>query len=181
MSTLIEQVPGLYSIYKLNLLRQTPGVVFDLFPLDIIDSKIGSIDRVLHEKAAVSPGPVGDVARPWYMHPCQADNLIVLSGTRHVEIFTPAHGKVESFTITPHAIYKNGELLYEGGALLVWPQYVFHRIVSGEEGSASINVAEHFEGFDIDTNFSIYDLNIETGEYKVIRKGSDDQMKPGDV
>lgn len=177
MSTILDEVPGLYRIYKLDLLRKTPGVVFDLFPLDIIESKIGSIDRVLHEGAAVSPGPVGDVARPWYMHHNQADNLIVLSGTRHVEIYTKEHGRVESFTVTPHAVYKNGELFYEGGALLVWPRHVFHRIVSGEEGSSSINIADHFEGFDIDTNFSIYDLNTETGEYWVIRKGSEDQNK----
>ncbi|MDD3350535.1 MAG: hypothetical protein PHC40_06790, partial [Eubacteriales bacterium] len=83
--------------------------------------------------------------------------------------------KVEHFDITPNSIHKNGTLIYEGGAILVWPRYVFHRIVSGPEGSASINLAAHYEGFNIDTNFNIYDLNTETGEYEVIRKGRDDQ------
>lgn len=180
MSVIIEQVPNLYTIYELDLFRKTPGVVFDLFPLDIVPH-IDSIDRVLHEHSAVSPGPVGSVERPWYMHPHQADNLLVLHGSRFVEIFTPEHGKIENFTVTPNAVYKNGELIYEGGAILVWPQYVFHRIVSGEEGSASINLAVHYEGFEIATNFNIYDLNTETGEYKMIRKGAADQKISADV
>jgi hypothetical protein len=53
---------------------------------------------------------------------------------------------------------------------------VFHLITSDPiEGSASVNLATHYEGFDIETNFSIYDLDVDTGEYKVIRKGSLDQ------
>ncbi len=37
------------------------------------------------------------------------------------------------------------------------------------------HVLEEVDGFDIETNFSIYDLDVETGEYHVIRKGSQDQ------
>ncbi|AHM58124.1 hypothetical protein EAL2_808p06210 (plasmid) [Peptoclostridium acidaminophilum DSM 3953] len=174
MSMLIDEIPGLYKVYRLDPLRRTPGVVFDILPMDIVPH-IDAVDRVLHESSAQSPGPVGDTARPWYMHTYQDDNLLVLHGSRFIEVYTPEHGRIENFTVTPHAVYKNGELLYEGGAILVWPRYVFHRIVSGKEGSASINLAVHYEGFDIETNFSIYDLNTETGEYKVIRKGSEDQ------
>jgi hypothetical protein len=174
MSKIIEEVAGLYKIYALDLFRKTPGVVFDLVPLDLIP-RIDSMDRVLHEHSAISPGPVGSIARPWYLHPHQDDNLVVLYGTRFVEIYTPEHGKVEHFTVTPNAVYKNDQLIYEGGAMLVWPVNVFHRIISGAEGSASLNLAVHYEGFDVNTNFSIYDLNTETGEYSVIRRGSEDQ------
>ena len=53
---------------------------------------------------------------------------------------------------------------------------VFHRVISDAKlGSASLNLAVHYEGYDIRTNFSIYDLDIETGEYRVIREGHLDQ------
>ncbi len=173
----LEGVPGLYRIIPLTLMRQTEGVYFHVVPLTAIEG-LGSIDRVLHDKGAFSPGTVGDVQRPWYMHTHQADNLVVLHGTRYVEIYTPAHGEVESFVVTPHSIEKNGELVFEGEGMLVWPVGVFHRIVSDEEtGSASINFAVHLEGFDIRTNFSIYDVNTETGEYRVIREGWRDQPR----
>ncbi|TCQ03288.1 hypothetical protein, partial [Serpentinicella alkaliphila] len=159
---IIEEVANFYRIIKLKPFRKTQGVVFDLFPIDAL-SKISSIDRVIHQDNAISPSSVGSVERPWYMHPFQADNLIVLHGKRHVELFTKEHGKVESFTVYPDKIYKNGELLFEGGNVLVWPCNVFHRIQSGEEGSASLNFAIHSDGYDIRTNFNIYDLNTETG------------------
>lgn len=171
----IEEVKNLYSIIELTPFRKTEGVVFDLFPLDAL-SNVGSIDRVIHNHNAVSPGPVGDVQRPWYMHPNQADNLIVLHGKREVDIYTKDHGKIEHFTVFPDKIYKNGELIYQGGAVLVWPCYVFHRIESGDEGSASINFAMHTDGFDIRTNFNIYDVNTDTGEYKLLREGFKDQF-----
>lgn len=165
----------MYRLVKLRLFRKTPGVIFDLYPLETIPH-IDAIDRVLHEKSAVSPGPVGSVERPWYMHEHQADNLIVLHGQRTVELFSRSHGQVETFVVTPNKIYHNGSLVYDGGAVLGWPPFVFHRIVSGEEGSASINLATHYEGFDVRTNFNIYELDISSGEYRVLRKGFEDQF-----
>jgi hypothetical protein len=50
------------------------------------------------------------------MHPHQEDNLLVLHGTRYVEIYTPAHGRVESFVVTPHRVEHDGRLLYDGPA-----------------------------------------------------------------
>ena len=175
---IISEKEGLYRIIALTLFRKTQGVTFDLFPLKAI-LHIDSIDRVLHDHNAQSPGSVGDIQKPWYMHTAQDDNLIVLQGRREVDIYTPEHGCIEHFTVTPDQVYHNGELVFEGGAVLVWPKGVFHRIVSGQQGSASINLAVHHEGFDIKTNFSIYDLNTETGEYRVIRQGHEDQMKNG--
>jgi hypothetical protein len=61
-------------------------------------------------------------------------------------------------------------VLFDGPAMLVWPRYVFHRITSGPEGSASLNFAVHYEGLDMRTNFNIYDLDLETGEHRVSAK-----------
>jgi hypothetical protein len=92
-----------------------------------------------------------------------------------VEIYTAVHGRVERFVAEPDRIEMNGELLYDGPASLVWPRGVFHRIISGELGSASLNLATHHEGFDINTNFNVYDLDPETGRFDCIREGHLDQ------
>jgi hypothetical protein len=171
---IFEDVPGLYKIIPLNLFRKTPGVIFDNVPTKAFP-RISAIDRVIHQGSATSPGPVGDVKRPWYMHPHQEDNLVVLHGTRFVDIYTRAHGKVENFVVTPHQIQKKGKVIYDGAAMLVWPRGVFHRIQSTEEGSAAINFAVHYEGIDMKTNFNIYDLDTVTGKFRVIREGYIDQ------
>ncbi len=171
----IEEIDGLYKIICLKPFRKTPGVAFNIVPKDIFP-KIDSIDQVLHKHNAQSPGPVAGVDRPWYMHPHQADNLIVMHGIRHVDLYSVKHGKVERFEVAPDYIKRNGKLVYDGHAMLIWPTYVFHRIITGEDGSASLNFASHYKGFDIKTNFSIYDLNEDSGDYKVIRQGFEDQF-----
>jgi len=172
---ILDEVQGLYRIVALSPLRQTPGVRFDMVALSAL-TRIDAVDRVIHEGAAVSPGPIENIERPWYMHTAQDDNLLVLHGTRYVDIYTPQHGRIEHFTVTANHVMRDDKILHEGAAMLVWPRGVFHRIVSDpDEGSASINLATHYDGFEIETNFSIYDLNTETGEYHVIRKGSLDQ------
>lgn len=175
---IIDQVAGLYRIIPLSPLRRTPRVTFDNVPMGFLP-RIDAIDRVLHEGGAISPGAVGEVGRPWYMHPCQDDNLIVLAGVREVEIYTSAHGRIETFTVTPHEISKEGKPLYRGGAMLVWPAGVFHRIRTGEGGSASLNFAVHYPGFDIRTNFNIYDLDPVSGAFRVVREGHLDQPVVG--
>lgn len=105
---IIAEVKDLYQVIKLKEFRRTPGVSFDIMDKTTIP-KIDAIDRVLHTGGAISPGPVGDVERPWYMHTYQADNLLVLQGTRYVDIYTPEHGKVEKFVITPEYVEHNGE------------------------------------------------------------------------
>jgi len=170
-----QEIAGLYKIIPMKVFRKTPGVSFDC--LNVKDlPRIDAIDRVIHHGGAVSPGPVGDVERPWYMHPFQADNLMVLSGERHVEIYIKEHGKIVKVDVTADKIIIDGKLAYDGPGMLVWPCHVFHRISSCPvKGSASVNFAVHYEGFNIRTNFNIYDLNPETGDYKVIREGHLDQ------
>ncbi len=170
----MDEVPGLYQVIRLTPLRRTKDVSFDVFPVRAIPH-IDAIDRVIHGAGAFSPGSVGEVDRPWYMHPHQDDHLIVLHGTRHVDLYTPAHGEIVRFIAGPDRIEMNGELLYDGPLALVWPSGVFHRVESRETGSASLNLATHHEGFDVDTNFNIYDLDAKTGRFTCVRKGHLDQ------
>ncbi|MBU0482903.1 MAG: hypothetical protein KKB30_00105 [Proteobacteria bacterium] len=171
---IFKEVKDLYKIIPLNVFRRTPGVYFDNVPTKALP-RIDAIDRVIHEQKAISPGPVGEVERPWYMHPCQDDNLVVLHGTRLVDIYRKQHGKMESFVVTANQISKNGQIIYDGPAMLVWPRGVFHRIESLAEGSSAINFAVHYPGIDMQTNFNIYDLDLKTGQFRVIRAGHQDQ------
>ena len=173
-NSIVAEIPGLYKVVALQPFRKTEGVSFDILPNNLVP-KIDAVDRVIHKNRAVSPGPVGDIREPWYMHPYQDDNLIVLQGIRHVEIYTKAHGRIESFVVTPERIEHNNKLLHDGSGLLVWPRGVFHRIKSGDIGSASINLATHYEGLDMQKNFNIYALDIDTGKFRVIREGHLDQ------
>ena len=169
-----QEEPGLYRIIPLKVLRRTEGVTFDNVPVEAIP-KIDAIDRVIHKSKAISPGPTGAGARPWYMHPHQDDNLVVLHGTRLVDLYTKEHGRIESFEVSADRITMQGKLIYDGPAMLVWPTRVFHRVESLEEGSSAINFAVHYEGIDMRTNFNIYDLDLKTGQFEVIREGFRDQ------
>tara|TARA_B100001027_G_scaffold14511_2_gene8748 strand:+ start:3978 stop:4541 length:564 start_codon:yes stop_codon:yes gene_type:complete len=168
----------MYRIIPLRTLRRTAGVIFDeLAKSDI--PKINGIDRVIHGPYSISPGPVSDAVipcdRPWYMHKNQDDNLLVLSGTRYIDIFDPQKKEKASFIVTPDEIYKNEKLYYKGPAMLVWPAGIFHRIISGVEGSISINFASRDKKFNIDDNFHVYNLCTNTGDYHIVKEGTDDQ------
>lgn len=176
MNDKLLEVKGLYKVVDLKRFRETKGVRFDIMPKELLNGLSG-VDRVIHESNAVSPGSIHGVDRPWYMHRHQGDNLLVLHGTRHVDLYSVEHGKVEHFMVTNNEIYKNGELLVQGPAMLVWPPHVFHRVESKEEGSASLNFAFREPEFNVDDNFSIYDVDIESGDFKVIREGKKDQFK----
>jgi hypothetical protein len=177
MNPILAEVPGFWRIIVLKPFRKTPGVSFDLVPMELLP-RIDGIDRVVHDHSAVSPGPVQDVERPWYLHSHQEDNLIVMAGKRIVDIYSAALGRMENFVVEPDRVWHNGEIVCDRPAMLVWPVDVFHRIVSGESGSSSLNFAVRLPGFDVQTNFSIYELDTKTGEHRVIREGRLDQ-NPG--
>lgn len=46
------------------------------------------------------------------MHPGQDDNLLVLQGTRYIDIFDPKTIIKASFIVRPDKIYKNYKLYY---------------------------------------------------------------------
>tara|TARA_Y100000592_G_C5392712_1_gene279064 strand:+ start:354 stop:950 length:597 start_codon:yes stop_codon:yes gene_type:complete len=173
----------LYRLIPLRVLRRTSGVKFDeIVPSDI--PKISGIDRVIHKPNSISPGPIevntsgystSLIKRPWYMHTGQDDNLMVLQGTRYIDVFNPNTKEKASFIVTPDKVYKNDKIYYDGPAMIVWPAGIFHRIISGNEGSISINISTRTEDFNINNNFNIYNLDTNTGEYEVIKKGIQDQ------
>lgn len=164
----------MYRLIPLRQLRRTAGVLFDeIVPSDI--PSIQGIDRVIHKANGISPGPCEGVKRPWYMHPGQDDNLLVLQGERFIDIYCSKEKKAASFIVTPDKVYKNDKLYCNQPAMVVWPAGIFHRIISGSEGSISINFATRGPQFDLSNNFNIYDLDIESGEYKVVRNGALDQ------
>lgn len=170
------EVPGLYKIIPLKPFRKTSGVTFDIVPPGILP-QIDAIDRVIHENGAISPGSAENVERPWYMHPFQEDHLLVAHGTRYTDLYTTTHGKIESFEISAQRILKNGEIFFNGPAILAWPCSVFHRIRSDEKnGSVSLNFAVRHTGFDINTNFNTYDVDVKKGEHRLIREGHLDQF-----
>lgn len=164
----------LYRLIPLRTLRRTKGVKFDeMVPSDI--PKIDGIDRVIHGPNSISPGPIDNIKRPWYMHTGQDDNLMVLQGERYIDIYEPNSKKSASFIVSPDKIYKNDKLYYDGPAMIVWPAGVYHRIISGNGGSISLNFATRTKDFDLDSNFNIYDLDKKTGKSKLLRKGIEDQ------
>jgi len=171
----IEQVEGVYQVVRLFRLRETPGVSFDVLPHRLVP-RVDAVDRVVHRGGALSPGSVGGVDRPWYMHPAQDDHLMVLAGKRYVDLYSPILGRMVSFDVEPDRVVREGDVVCDMACLLAWNRGVFHRIRSDSEaGSRSVNLATHYPGFDIETNFSIYDLDVATGEFRVLRKGAEDQ------
>ena len=173
---IIKDVENFYKIITLKEFRRTKDVRFDVLDASLIP-RIDSFDRVIHGPGALSPGSVGNVEHPWYMHPYQEDNLMVLRGTRRIDIYTPKHGKVEHFSVTADKVCRGNKVCHTGSAMLVWSCGVFHRIVScPDQGSISLNFAVRYEGFDIRTNFNIYDLDTKSGEYEIIRAGHLDQQ-----
>ena len=66
-------------------------------------------------------------------------------------------------------------MYYDGPAMIVWPAGVFHRIISGSDGSISVNFSSRKKSFNLDNNFNIYDLNKGTGEYTLLKDGNENQ------
>ena len=162
----------MYRLIPLRVLRRTTGVKFDeMVPSDI--PKLDGIDKVIHGPNGISPGPVEESThpckRPWYMHPGQDDNLMVLQGTRYIDIYCNKRREKASFIVTPDKIYKNDKLYYDGPAKIVWPAGIFHRLIRGDEGSISINFSTRTRRFNLDDNFNVYNLNTYSGEHYVVK------------
>lgn len=172
---IVEEVEGLYSIIRLKVLRKTEGVDFDIVPILQLKS-VAAVDRVIHRSGAISPGATAGMARPWYMHPDQEDHLLVMHGARTVELWSAGHPAPVRFRVTAQGVRREGGPATDGPAMLAWPTSVFHRIESDPiAGSASLNFAVRHTGYDVLTNFNIYDLDPVTGIHRVIREGRLDQ------
>lgn len=173
----IDEIPGLYRIIPVQVLRRIGNVEFDAIPIP--NEGISGLDRVWHKGDNVlSPDSVEGVERPWYMHPYQDDYLMMFNGVRYNELYHPKNGHV-TVEATTEYIKIDGKTVHEGSsAIVMWPRGVFHRIKSNGD-AVSINLAVRYkEGFDIDTEFNVYDVNTETGESRLIREGHLDQPTP---
>lgn len=173
-NVIVVDMPGLYRVIVLTPFRRTEGVAFDIVPMEYLPA-IHGIDRVVHRRGAISPGAVAGVAQPWYMHPQQQDNLLVLGGRRTVELYTRERGCVETLVVEPDKVTIADKTICDRPALVAWPRGVFHRITSGEAGSVSLNFAVRDPGCDMKTNFNIYDLDTAKGAFTLIREGHLDQ------
>ena len=168
-----KKVEWLYHIIPLKQLRHTDSVDFEVMSFF---EEFNGVDIVKHWEWAKSPWSINDKWDYWYMHPAQEDNLITLSWNRYVELYNKEHWKIERFEISHERIKLNWEILHEWPAILGWPVWGFHRNYS-PEGSVSMNFAVRWSEFNLDTEFNIYDLDIETWDYKVARVWKLDQPK----
>ena len=81
-----------------------------------------------------------------------------------LNIFEERYIEMINFSISSNRLIgmiqtdKNDKLYYDGPAMIVWPAGIFHRIISGDEGSISINFSTRTNQFDLKDNFNIYDL-----------------------
>lgn len=167
--------PGMCYLIPLAKLRETPKVRFHFVP-GLAEEGIATIQRVKHEPGALSPSIEGnETVQPWYMHPHQEDNCMVLHGERVIDLYTAEHG-LKRFEATPEKLTHAGEVLIDVPHIIGWYTHVFHR-PNSPQGSTSIFITRHFDGFDFETEFNIYELNIETGEHKVLRAGKEDQRQ----
>ena len=174
MGTKSVCIENLCFILPLKPMRSTPNVSF--FSVEGVVDDLSGVDLVIHDVGGKSPLIAGDDTWYWYMHTDQEDKLVVHHGTRFVELYSEKHGQIEKFEVTSEAIFHNGQKIYDGAAILGWEPYVFHRVHS-PLGSVSTNYASRLPGFEIDTNFNIYQLDTETGAYKTARLGALDQPK----
>lgn len=101
---------------------------------------------------------------------------MVLYGVRYVDLYTHEQGKIVQFTVSPNEVLLDGNSISDEPCMLAWPRNVFHRVRSDAElGSASVNLATRYDGIDMATNFSVYDIDFEARTHHVIRRGEVDQ------
>jgi hypothetical protein len=166
---------GMCYIIPLSKLRETPKAKFYFVP-NFVEEGISTVQRVSHEPGAMSPSIEGEDSQPWYMHPHQEDNMMVMAGERIIDLYTKEHG-VQTFEATPDKLTHNGKLLIEEAYVFGWYTEVFHR-PNSPNGSEAIFMTHHTEGFDFNMEFNIYSLDLETGDYSVARAGHLDQELP---
>ena len=165
---------GMCYLIPLAKIRETPKVQFHFVPY-LVEEGIATIQRVKHEPGAMSPSIEGnETAQPWYMHPHQEDNVMVLAGERIIHLYTKEQG-LQIFEATPEKLTHNGKVLIDVPYLFGWHPNVFHR-PNSPQGSTSIFITRHFNGFDWSTEFNIWELDTNTGEHRVLRLGREDQI-----
>ena len=78
----------------------------------------------------------------WYQNRFEKNNLMVLNGSRKLDLYCPRTYKKENIIINEDNIYRNGKLYYGSPAIISWSGDLFHKTESGENGSFSLNIIE---------------------------------------
>tara|TARA_Y100000389_G_scaffold204586_1_gene258165 strand:+ start:4464 stop:4985 length:522 start_codon:yes stop_codon:yes gene_type:complete len=78
----------------------------------------------------------------WYQNQFEKNNLMVLNGSRNVDLYCPRTYKKENLIIHEDNIYRNGKLYYGSPAIISWSGDLFHKTEIGENGSFSLNIIE---------------------------------------
>ena len=79
----------------------------------------------------------------WYQNRFEKNNLMVLNGSRNVDLYCPRTDKKENLIINEDNIYRNGKLYYGCPAIISWSGDLFHKTESSENGSFSLNIIEN--------------------------------------
>tara|TARA_Y100000389_G_scaffold194699_1_gene225065 strand:- start:2827 stop:3345 length:519 start_codon:yes stop_codon:yes gene_type:complete len=78
----------------------------------------------------------------WYANDFERNNLMVLSGSRTIELYCYVRKTREILTINEDNIYRNGKLYYGSPAMISWDGSIYHRTISGFKGCVSINFTQ---------------------------------------
>ena len=146
-----HEVPNLYRIIPLHVLRKTPGVSFDLVPTDVLPRMTASTASCM-TATPFRPGRLATSIAPGICTLAKTTIFVILHGVRFIEIYIREHSRIESFEATPHQIRQDGQIVYDGPAMLVWPRRMLHRIRSDANvGSSSVKKTVAYEDFDVRT------------------------------
>lgn len=95
----------------------------------------------------------------WYANDYEKNNLLVLSGSRELELYCDVKKKKETLVINEDNIYRNGKLYYGSPAMISWYGCIYHRTTSGKDGCLSINITEE--------SYSIQEIKVPHSQYKL--------------
>ncbi|MDA9216362.1 hypothetical protein N9O88_00895 [bacterium] len=101
-------------------------------------SSIGS-ENITKKRFKTKPNSEEEI---WYQNRFEKNNLMVLNGSRNVDLYCPRTYKKENLIIHEDNIYRNGKLYYGSPAIISWSGDLFHKTEIGENGSFSLNIIE---------------------------------------
>ena len=79
----------------------------------------------------------------WYANDFERNNLMVLNGSRTIELYCYNRNRREVLTVNEDNIYRNGKLYYGSPAIISWNGSIYHRTISGFKGCVSINFTQN--------------------------------------
>tara|TARA_Y100000389_G_C17378624_1_gene473080 strand:+ start:523 stop:1026 length:504 start_codon:yes stop_codon:yes gene_type:complete len=80
--------------------------------------------------------------RPWAIQRDKINHMVILQGSRDVEMYCPQSLKREFLTFTLSNVYKHGTLIHNQPCLLQIYPNVYYRLLSGPYGCTSVHIIE---------------------------------------